>query len=201
MESLAEVGGILGRAEQLDRDLTLAINAWHNPVTDAVWHFFSQVQIWYAMYLIIIVFFFIRLGWKKALVVTLSCILFVLACDQFANLIKHGVARLRPMEDADMLARGLHMLEEHGGLYGFFSAHAANSLGFAVCSSMGFKNDRRRSYRGYSLFIYVWAILVGVSRVFVGKHFLGDVLVGFAVGALFGWLCGSVARLACKKIE
>lgn len=200
MEGAAEVAGLLGRLDSLDRDVTLALNAWHNPVTDAVWQFFSHVQIWYAMYFIIIVFFFIRLGWKKALIVTASCILFVVACDQFANLIKHTVCRLRPMEDADMIARGLNVLEGHGGLYGFFSAHAANCLGFAVCSTMGFRNDHRSSYRGYALFIYIWAVLVGVSRVFVGKHYLGDVLAGFAVGALLGWLFGWLAQMFCRKI-
>lgn len=202
MEGVAEIAlpGWLEQLDRIDRDLTLAVNAWHNPATDAVWQFFSHVQIWYIMYLIIIAFFFIRLGWKKALVVTISCILFVVASDQFANLIKHSVCRLRPMEDADMLARGLHMLEEHGGLYGFFSAHAANSLGFAVCSTMGFRNDKRSSYRGYALFIYVWALLVGISRVFVGKHYLGDVLVGFAVGALIGWALAKLGQLCIKLI-
>lgn len=200
MEGVAEVDNVLARLDALDRDLTLAINAWHNPVTDSVWQFFSHVQIWYIMYLVIIVFFFIRLGWKKALVVTLSCILFVVACDQFANVVKHCVQRLRPMEDADMIARGLHVLEGRGGLYGFFSGHAANSMGFAVCSGMGFRNDRRRDYRGYSVAIIVWAMLVGLSRVFVGKHFLGDVLAGFIVGAIIGWVFAALARLCIRKI-
>lgn len=201
MEGAAEVAGLLGRLDALDRDITLALNSWHNPVTDSMWQFFSHVQIWYAMYLIIIAFFFIRLGWKKALIVTASCILFVVACDQFANLIKHAVCRLRPMEDADMIARGLHVLEGHGGLYGFFSAHAANCLGFAVCSTMGFRIDYRHSYRVYSICITSWALLVGVSRVFVGKHYLGDVLVGFAVGALIGWICGCLSRYFCSMIK
>ena len=153
------------------------------------------------MYLIIIVFLFIRLGWKRALAVTLSCVLFVVACDQFASLVKAYAHRLRPMEDPGMLERGLNVLEGSGGLYGFFSAHAANALGFAVCSTMGFRNDRRRSYRGYAIFIYTWALLVGISRVFVGKHFIGDVLTGFAVGLLLGWLFGALGRLVIKKTE
>ena len=33
-----------------------------------------------------------------------------------------------------------------------------------------------------------WVLLVGLSRVFVGKHFLGDVIVGLAAGVLTGWL-------------
>ena len=35
--------------------------------------------------------------------------------------------------------------------------------------------------------------MVAVSRIFVGKHYLGDVIVGILVGSLAGWL---FARLA-----
>ncbi|MBR4826563.1 MAG: phosphatase PAP2 family protein, partial [Bacteroidales bacterium] len=125
----------------------------------------------------------------------------VLACDQLGNLVKDAVARLRPCEDQDMLARGLRMLEGPGGLYGFYSAHAANAMGFAVCSKMGFSNDRSRRYRIYGICITLWALLVGISRVFVGKHFLGDVLAGFAVGLLFGWLCGALGRFFVRKTD
>lgn len=189
----------LAEIVQLDRDLTLALNSCNNPVTDAVWQFFSMVKIWYIMYVVIIVFFFIRLGWRRGLIVTLSCILFIVACDQFANVVKHSVCRLRPLEDADMIARGLHVLEEKGGLYGFFSGHAANALGFAVCSDMGFRNDKTRNHTVYTVLITAWAVLVGLSRVFVGKHFLGDVLAGFIAGALIGWFFGWLGRLCIKK--
>ena len=66
--------------------------------------------------------------------------------------------------------------------YGFFSAHAANAIGFACAASIILKS------RTWKIVLPIWAILVGVSRVFVGKHFLGDVLVGFMVGAFFGIL-------------
>lgn len=200
MEGVAEVSPFLGFLDQADKDLTLAVNGLNSPFTDAVWQYFSHVQIWYVMYLVIIAFFFIRLGWKKGLIVTVSCILFVLACDQSANLIKNSVLRLRPLEDADMIARGLHVLEKPGGLYGFYSGHAANSLGFAVCSSMGFNNDPGHKYKGYTVLIVTWAVLVGLSRVFVGKHFAGDVLAGFLAGLLLGWLFGWLGQKACGLV-
>ncbi len=191
MESIAE----------LDRSLTLAINSWHYPFTDAVWQFFSHVQIWYIMYIIIVIMLFVKLGTKRALIVTASLLLFIIASDQLANLVKHAVCRLRPMEDADMIARGLRALEAHGGLYGFYSGHAANAMGFAVCSAMGFRNDPvGRRYRTYTVCITLWAVLVGLSRVFVGKHFLGDVLAGFAAGRLTGWIFGKLAQIVIRKL-
>ena len=203
MEGVAEINSAISFLDRIDKDLTLAVNGLHSPFTDAIWQLFSGVKIWYIMYLVIIVFFFVRLGWKRGLIVTLSCILLVVACDQIANLVKLSVLRLRPLEDPDMVARGLHILEKSDGhLYGFFSAHAANAMGFAVCSSMGFKNDSKRRYKGYTTLIIIWAVLVAVSRIFVGKHFAGDVLAGIIagllVGLLFGWLGQKACRLAVK---
>ena len=45
------------------------------------------------------------------------------------------------------------------------------------------------------------AFVIGISRVFVGKHFVGDVLTGFCVGLLFGWLCALPACLYNSRRE
>ena len=181
----------------LDQDLTLALNSLHSPFTDAVWVLFSDRKIWYLLYLVLAVLLFVRLGWKKALVVLVSVILTVVACDQFANLVKNSVARLRPCWDSYMVEGGLHRLEGKGSYYGFFSAHAANAFGVAVSILMGL-----RKTRGYNLMAWLllsWAALVSISRVFVGKHFLGDVLVGAIVGMSLGWIIGRAARWVIDK--
>jgi membrane-associated phospholipid phosphatase len=41
--------------------------------------------------------------------------------------------------------------------------------------------------------------MVAVSRIFVGKHFLGDVIVGICVGLFAGWAFGSLAKLTIKR--
>lgn len=188
-----------GIAEIIDRELTLSLNSLHSPASDSFWLFMTGRPATFALFAVVIVFLIWRLGWKKGLIVIASCLLCVAACDQFANLIKATTHRLRPVNDPQMLIAGLHVLEEPGNLYGFFSAHAANVLGVAVCSKIGFTNDKSRSYRGYGMFVILWAVLVGISRVFVGKHFLGDVMVGFAVGLFFGCLFGLLGKLVISK--
>ena len=186
--------------EQADKTATLAINSVHCPASDWVWTVFSDKEIWYVLYLAVVVFLFFRLGWKKALAVTLSCILCVVACDQLGNVCKDFFARLRPCCDSEMTARGLYMLEGAGNLYGFYSAHAANCMGFAVCSWLGMRNNGGK-YRAYGICVTIWASLVGLSRIFVGKHVLGDVLVGFAVGALIGFILAKLCSLAIDKLK
>ncbi|MCR4824677.1 MAG: phosphatase PAP2 family protein [Bacteroidales bacterium] len=190
---------LLREAHHIDQDVTLAINSLHAPFTDSVWQLFSNKEIWFVLYAAVLVFLYIRLGWKRATIVVLSCILTIVACDQFANFTKDFFERLRPCWDLNMVDGGLHVLEDKGNLYGFYSAHAANAMGFAVCSYLGFRNDRSRRYRGYAWGIFPWALLVGLSRVFVGKHFLGDVLTGFFFGLLSGGILALLARWIIGK--
>ena len=186
---------LLNGLNNLDQDLTLQINALHADWSDHFWQFFSTKEVWYPMYLALAVILILRLGWKRGLLAIASIIATIVCCDQLANLVKDAVCRLRPCRDPLMIGRGIRLLEGKGNLYGFFSAHAANSFGFAVCSLMAFKGERSFWGRGYAPIILSWAFLVAVSRIFVGKHYLGDVLVGAAAGILIGWLFGRAARL------
>lgn len=202
MEGSAAIG-FWDSLEQADKAATLAINSLHGPVSDWIWQTFSDKEIWYPLYLLVLVFLFVRLGWKKALIVTLSCVLTIVICDQLANFTKEFFARLRPCWDEQMLASGLH---EIGGKseyykYGFYSAHAANAFGFAISSWLGFRNDTRLRWRGYGWGICIWGFLVGLSRIFAGQHFLGDVIVGLLVGTLAGWGMARLARMAITRLR
>lgn len=183
---------------RFDQDLTLTVNSWHSPVTDPIWEFFSNIPVWIPMYVLIIAFIIWRLGWKKGLIVTAGALLTFGFCDQFSNIIKDAVERLRPLNDEYMLINGLHVLEK-GGKYGFFSAHSANAFGLATSTLLGLRLDKRLKYRGYAAWMYSWAFLVAVSRVFVGKHYLGDIIVGAIVGAAAGFAFASLAGWIIRR--
>lgn len=190
---------LLDRLNDLDRKVTLAINSLDSPVTDPIMQFFSNIPIWIPMYAIILAVCFYRLGWQKALIVALSSTLTLIICDQFANFVKESVGRLRPCYDEEMLLNGLNILEKKGQLYGFFSGHAANSFGFAVTSYIGLRNDKRLKYKGYAAWIFSWATLMSISRIFVGKHFLGDIIIGAIAGTLIGLCMAYAARFVIKR--
>lgn len=178
--------------ETLDQNITLAINSLNSPISDQIWIWFSNRLIWIPLYLLIIVLLIHKLGWKKGLISVLAIILCILCVDQFCNLIKNSVCRLRPCNDPEIVKKGLHMLAGASAShpYGFFSAHAANAMAFAVASAKFLK-------RG-TLPLCLWAVLVGISRVFVGKHFLGDVLAGFLVGAIIALIISALTQLLFK---
>lgn len=184
--------------EKADRLATLEINSWHSAFTDPVWAFLSDIPVWIPMYVIIVAFIIQRLGWKKGLIVVAAAALTFGFCDQSSNFIKAVTERLRPCNDPFMLHNGLHVLEG-GGSFSFFSAHSANAFGLATSTFIGLRADNRLKYRGYAAWMYIWATLVSMSRIFVGKHFLGDVMAGICIGSLAGLAFGWLARTVIKR--
>ena len=110
-----------------------------------------------------------------------------------------------------MRLRPCHALENvrmfhtnKGGLYGFVSSHAANSFAIAMFLSLMYggkkkiivnnkKSDTwlRCMGSGYKApwipyFMFVWAAVVGYSRPYLGKHYLGDVVCGAILGIGIG---------------
>ena len=191
---------LIQEALRLDSEATLFINGLHTSWTDPVWQFLSSPIIWFLLFIPMVAYSFLRLGWKRGLITFIALLLTVGLCGQTANLVKLGFERLRPCWDEDLLEAGLRVLEGKGGDFGFFSAHAANAMGLAVCSFLCLRFDRRRQYRGYAWLAFILAFLIGISRIFVGKHYLGDVMAGFLVGLAAGWLFAFLARLVMKRL-
>lgn len=178
----------------LDQKVTLEMNSWSSEITDVIWKFFSDIPVWIPMYVIIVGCLFWKLGWKKGLIMTLAAAATFGFCDQFSNLIKDLVERVRPLNDPYMLEHGLNILEGKSSSFSFFSAHSANAFGLATSTLIGFRLDKRLRYRGYAAWMYTWATLVALSRVFVGKHYLGDIIAGAAIGVLAGYAFACLAR-------
>ena len=178
----------------LDQKVTLEMNSWSSEITDVIWKFFSDIPVWIPMYVIIVGCLFWRLGWKKGRIMKLAAAATFGFCDQCANFIKDLVERVRPLNDPYMLEHGLNILEGKSSSFSFFSAHSANAFGLATSTLIGFRLDKRLRYRGYAAWMYTWATLVALSRVFVGKHYLGDIIAGAAIGALAGYAFAYLAR-------
>ncbi len=167
----------------LDTHLFLIINGLHSSFFDNFMWAVSAKLSWIPLYLSVL-YLLIRTFKKDAFWIIVSLVLCILISDQLASgLLKELVKRLRPSH-VDSLKSVIHLLKGYeGGLYGFASSHAANSAGFALITSLIFRN------RLYTFSILAWALLVSYSRIYLGVHYPGDILGGMAIGVLAALLC------------
>jgi undecaprenyl-diphosphatase len=66
-----------------------------------------------------------------------------------------------------------------GGSYGFTSNHAANAAAFTMSLIIS-----KSFSRMFVSVVCLFALLIGLSRVYLGVHYPGDVLGGFALGIM-----------------
>lgn len=178
---------MLETIQQIDTNIFLYLNGFHSPFFDVVMWWASNKFIWIPLY-IGLLWLFIRQNPKKTGLLLLMIILLIVLSDQSANLAKFAVARLRPSNEPTL--HGLiHLLRNYsGGDYGFYSAHASSSFAVAVfvISIIG------RRYKWLIPLMLSYAILVSYSRIYLGVHYPGDVLVGILMGSLIGF---AISRL------
>jgi len=84
-----------------------------------------------------------------------------------------------PKKAQEELMKQVRMLVPCGGKYGFVSSHAANSFGLAMMLFLFFRRHIR-----WTWLLFLWALLISYSRIYVGVHFPGDVLFGALTGIL-----------------
>lgn len=176
------MAAIINVIDQTDKDITLWMNFDGGAFADALWWTFSSRLIW----IIPAVGFLYYLYQKHcrlstALIILTGLTLTVVVCDQIStSVFKPFFMRLRPSH-VDSLSRSLHTVYGYkGGLYGFVSSHAANTFGtFAYAALL-----IRRRHATITLFIL--SLCVCYSRIYLGVHYLGDVIAGAMLGTATG---------------
>ena len=178
---------------ETDRLATLSINGSNSLFWDNVADLYTSIFVWIPLAIAAIFLVIRNVNPKRILFVLLMIALTVLLCDQLSSSVfKPLVHRLRPTRDPFILNMVETVNGYRGGLYGFFSGHAANSFGLAALF-LWLVRDRL-----FSLSVGIWAIANSLIRTYLGVHFVGDILVGAIVGSLIGsftyWLYLLISR-------
>jgi len=168
---------MLETLKELDQEIFLYLNHRHSLNWDIFMEFCTDKKAWFPFYAVILLVL-IRHFKAKVLFILVAVALTITAADLFASgFCKPFFGRLRPCYEPELdglvhiLARGC------GGKFGFISSHAANTFGLATILTL----TTQKHFRYVWLF-FVWAAIVSYSRIYIGVHYPGDIIVGALSG-------------------
>ena len=176
---------------ELDKVLFLLINGLlANPVTDAIMPVITNDSILRTVFLLIIAGLLWKGDRKQRWLVLFAGITMVITDQTAAGFLKPLIERARPCHLYP--AENINLLVGCGSGYAMPSAHAANVFGQAALISAYVRFTRWP--------LYIFAVLVALSRVFVGVHYPADIIVGALIGLLAGKIIGSLFDLFNQKV-
>lgn len=170
-----------------ERDAFLWLNGSDSFFLDKFMWLFTGKIVWIPLIILFLYVILYKKNWKESLLIVLSIVVLITICDQFASgLCKPLFTRFRPTHHPDFKIYVDTVFNYRGGRYGFISSHAINAFGFAMFSALLFR------FRWYSISIFSWAILMAYTRIYLGVHFITDIIPAILFGCLFGFLvyCG-----------
>ena len=151
----------------------------------------SSKFLWIPLYIYIL--FLIYKNFTDVFLKILFAIALLIFVSDFGSvhLFKQVILRLRPCH----FLENINVVDGCGGSYGFISSHASNSFAIAFFVSLLFKN------RWGFIFLFSWALLIGISRVYLGVHYPFDIIGGIFWGLFVSLLVYFIYNMKIKDFD
>lgn len=180
---------------ELDQKTFLLLNRLAFPALDPLMIALSSHWVWVPVYVSLTTWFLWKNGIRGLIPFGLLFITLLLTDQASVHLFKEVFERLRPCHEPGIMEQTRLVAENCGGAFGFVSSHAANSFGLATVSAGLVKK------RWFIRSIFLWAILVSYSRIYIGVHYPGDLIGGIILGSLIGWIVVFIYNRTLKKFS
>ena len=180
---------------EYDTELFIFLNNLGSAKWDAFWMAYTTKFNWIPIYAILLYLLYKQLGLKPLLVTLGVVAVMVLFTDQITNVFKHGIQRSRPCQLDELIGKIRLVKSSCGGRFGFFSAHASNSMALALFIGLML----RYRFKYLKWILIVWAFLMAYSRVYIGVHYPLDIVCGMIFGGLTGYSFYKLNLFLIKK--
>ena len=178
-----------------ERDLFFALNGSDSTYLDKLMWTITGRWIWIPVVLLLLFTIFRRKPVFQSLLILIAIVILFTLCDQIASsFFKPYFHRFRPTHHPDFQNMVDTVNGFTSGLYGFISSHAANSFGLATFLTLLFRNKLTAAA------FFLWAVLNSYSRIYLGVHFLSDIIVGAIVGTLVAFAVYYLWKYVHQKI-
>lgn len=166
----------------LDKELFVFLNGLGSETFDGLWLILTT-QFWWAPYFLLIFYLLHKkIGWKNFCYYLIFVAVLILICDQLANVIKVYFQRVRPC-NVEELKHSIRIVKS-SPTFSFFSSHAGNSMATTLFTYLIL-----RKYYKYTYLLFLFPLIFGYSRIYLGMHYPSDILAGYIYGAAFGFGC------------
>lgn len=166
-----------------ERDIFLWLNSHHSDFWDVFMTIYSGKALWIPISVVLLLLSFYKTKWQNTVLFILCFVLLATLCDQIsASIVKPFFSRLRPTHHPDFMYHVLIVDDYRGGRFGFISSHATNGFGVATFLSLVYKQ------RKLTFTLLTWALISCYSRIYLGVHFIADIIGGILLGSLLGFL-------------
>lgn len=181
------------RLIQLDQRLFLYLNGLGSSKFDAFWLGITHPLWWTPLFLLMLYLVFKKYKSRGFWFLFFLLVLSVTATWGTSEIVKTIVRRMRPCQDPEMITQMRRLT--CAKYYSFFSGHAGTSFCIATFLSMVLQKKW-----WIVLIVFAWAALFSYSRIYIGVHYPGDILVGMIVGILLGRLgAGNTLKYLSQK--
>lgn len=168
---------------EIDRNILAFFNGSDSLFLDNLAVVLTSGLTWIPLYLSFLYVVIKNNDTMKQIMLVIGCVtLCIVISDGVTDfIVKPLVARFRPSHDPLIkysvdIVNGLRDTK-----YGFFSAHAANTFCLAVFFSLLIRD------RTFITAMILWSLVNCWTRMYLGLHYPGDILVGLVWGAVVGF--------------